>query len=132
MALVGDNDRERAALELRRQYVAGRLSDSELDDRLHVALRARSRIQLVRAVAQLPARSQIDVLAPAVPAAVERVRHALLVAVVAVVWLMASATIFVGFLVWVAATGATTGGLVGFPLVWAILSLLLYRRTRRP
>ena len=45
-----------------------------------------------------------------------------------VVWLMLSATLFVTFLVWVAAQGATLGTLVAFPAVWVVLSALLYRR----
>jgi hypothetical protein len=53
----------------------------------------------------------------------------MLVAVVGAVWLMLSATIFVAFLVWVAAQGATLAALIAFPLAWLVLSGLLYRRT---
>lgn len=42
---------------------------------------------------------------------------------------MFSATLVVAFLVWVAARGATLAALIAFPLVWLVVSGLLYRRT---
>jgi hypothetical protein len=122
MTRVGDRERERTALALQRHYVEGRLDDTELAERLELVLQARSRRELQTALRQLPRWSDFEHLA-------ERARHGALVAVVTLVWLMLSATLFVAFLVWVAAHGATLGGLVGFPLVWIVLSALLYRRT---
>ncbi len=121
MTRVGDRERERSAVELRRHYVEGRLDDTELSERLELVLRARSRRELRIALRQLPRWSDVDHLA-------DRARHGAVVAVVTVVWLMLSATMFVAFLVWVAAQGATLGTLVAFPAVWIVLSALLYRR----
>jgi Domain of unknown function (DUF1707) len=118
MALVGDRDRERTATELRGHYVAGRLDESELSDRLELVLRARSRWELQYALRRLP---RWEPLAA-------RVRHTMLVAVLGAVWLMLSATLAVAFVAWVATHGATLGGLIAFPLVWVVLSALLYRR----
>ncbi len=109
-------------LALRRHYVEGRLDDAELSERLEMALRARRSRELRIALRRLPRWSEVERLA-------ERVRHAAFVAVVTMVWLMLSATLCVAFLVWVAARGATLGGLVVFPIVWLVLSALLYRRT---
>jgi hypothetical protein len=52
--LVGDQEREQAANALRRHFVQGRLSTSELADRLDSALRARTRSELADATAGLP------------------------------------------------------------------------------
>jgi hypothetical protein len=119
MALVGDRERERTALALRRHYVEGRLDDGELSERLELVLRARSRLELAYALRRLPRLEELTL----------RVRHTLLVAVLGAVWLMLSATLFVAFLVWVAAQGASLAALVAFPLLWLVLSGLLYRRT---
>jgi hypothetical protein len=121
MTLVGDPERERSALALRRHYVAGRLDETELSERLELVLRARSRRDLRIALRQLPRWSDFEHFAA-------RGRHAALVAVVTVVWLMLSTVLLVAFLVWVAAQGATLGGLVAFPAAWVLLSVLLYRR----
>lgn len=121
MTRVGDRERERTALALRRHYVEGRLDDIELSERLELVLRARSRRELRIALRQLPRWSDVEHFA-------ERARHGALVAVVTMVWLMLSAALFVAFLVWVAFHGATLGGLVAFLVVWIVLSALLYRR----
>ena len=130
MTRVGDPERERSAQALRRHYVEGRIDETELSERLERVLQARSRRELRVALRQLPRwgdfelpqRSDLEHLA-------QRGRHAGLVAVVTVVWLMFSAMLFVGFLVWVAANGATLGGFAGFALAWIVVSVLLYRRT---
>ncbi len=125
MVLVGDQERENAAVELRRHYVAGRLSEADLSERLEGVLQARSRRELQRALRSLPPRwAQPEELG----GIALRVRHVLLVAVVATIWLMLSAAILVAFLGWVVANGVTLGGLIAFPLVWLALSALLYRR----
>lgn len=117
--LVGDRERERAVRELRRHYAEGRLDDGELSERVELVLRARSRWEIEWALRRLPRLGQT----------VARLRHALLVAVVGLVWLMLSAAIFVAFVAWIAAHGATLAGLVAFPLVWLVLSALAYHRT---
>lgn len=119
MALVGDREREQAARQLRRHYAEGRIDDDQLSERLDLVLRARSRWEIAYALRRLPRIEQ----------AVAQVRHAALVAVVGMVWLMLSAAIFVAFLVWLAANGASLAALIAFPAVWLALSGLLYRRT---
>jgi len=46
VTLVGDPERERAVIALRRHYVEGRLSSDELEKRTAAALAARTRIEL--------------------------------------------------------------------------------------
>ena len=55
MSLIGDRERDRAALELRRHYLRGRLSVEELDRRVSLAVAARSSRDLGRALRDLPA-----------------------------------------------------------------------------
>jgi hypothetical protein len=52
--LVGDRDREQAAAALRRHFASGRLSLAELSERVELALRARTRADLNRALTDLP------------------------------------------------------------------------------
>jgi hypothetical protein len=120
MSLVGDRERERAARTLRRHYVAGRLDETELAERLDVVLRSRSSWDIAYALRRLPRFDEI----------VSRVRYALVVAVAVTVWLMLSAALFVAFIAWVVANGAHLGGLIVFPAVWLVLTGLLYWRTR--
>jgi len=118
MTLVGDRERERTAQELRRHYVAGRLDDAELSERLELVLRARSRWELAYALRRLPRVEEL----------VGRVRHGALVALLGAVWLLLTVAIVVAFVAWVAAHGATLAGLIAFPLVWLVSSGVLYRR----
>lgn len=53
--LVGDRDRERVGSALRRHFVHGRLSTTELEERIDLTLRARSRDHLDAAMDGLPA-----------------------------------------------------------------------------
>ena len=122
MTRVGDGERERTALTLRRHYVEGRLDETELSERLELVLRARSTRDLRIALRQLPRWGDLEHLT-------KRARHGVLVAVVTVTWLMLSTALLVAFLVWLAANGATIGGLIAFPLAWLVVSALLYRRT---
>jgi hypothetical protein len=120
MSLVGDNERERAARTLRRHYVAGRIDEAQLSERLDVVLRARSSWDIAYALRRLPWLEEI----------VGRFRYGLVVLVTVTVWLMLSLAILVAFIAWIIGHGATLGGLIAFPAVWLFLSALLYRRTR--
>jgi len=53
---ASDEERERAVEELRRHYAAGRLTATELEERVAHAYRARTRGDLVRAFEALPRR----------------------------------------------------------------------------
>ena len=119
MTLVGDRERERAAIALRRHYVAGRLDESEFSERLDAVLRARNNWDIAYALRRLPRFEEIAV----------RVRHGLVVAAAVAVWLMMSAAMFVAFVVWMIAQGASLGALLAFPAIWLGLTVLLKRRT---
>ena len=120
MTLVGDREREQATLTLRRHFVAGRLDDTELSERLDVVLHARSRSELSYALRRLP---RFDEL----PA---RIRHGLVVVLAVGLWLMLTAAMFVAFVAWTIANGATVGSLLAFPAIWLALSGGLYWKTR--
>ena len=120
MSLVGDHERERAARTLRRHYVAGRLDETQLSERLDVVLRARSSWDIAYALRRLP---WLDEL-------LSRAKYGLVVLVTVAVWLMLSLAMLVAFIAWVVANGATLGGLIAFPAVWLFLSALLYRHTK--
>jgi hypothetical protein len=122
MTRVGDRERGQTVLALQRHYVDGRLDDTELSERLEVALRARRRSELQVALRELPRRIEVERL-------VERLRHGALVALLTLVWLMLSASLCVAFVAWVAARGVSLGALIAFPVVWIASSALLYRRT---
>jgi hypothetical protein len=119
MRLVGDHERERAARTLRRHYVAGRLDEAQLSERLDVVLRARSSWDIAFALRRLPWLEEI----------VSHFRYGLVVLLTVTVWLMLSLAILVAFIAWVVGHGATLGGLIAFPAVWLFLSAVLYRRT---
>ena len=122
--LVGDRERDRAANELARHYREGRLTADELAQRLETALRARNGAQLRSALKELPATwSRIDVVRTA--------RNAAILAGTLVVWMLWNVGVLIAFVAWLAANGPSVGALVGFPLVWAAASWLLWTGSRR-
>ena len=121
--LVGDREREHAALELRRHYAEGRLTMDELAKRLEAALRARSGTQLRSALNDLPEAGR--------QSPVRMMRNAAIVAGTAVIWLFWSVGMLVAFVAWVATNGPSLAGLLVFPLLWLGLSLLLWSGSRR-
>jgi predicted signal transduction protein with EAL and GGDEF domain len=123
MSLVGDGDRERVAASLRRHYVAGRLSDGELADRLELALRARTRTELLVAARALPGAIWDELLLPPARA----VGRGMLLLALAAVWSVVSVLLFLAFVVTVVVHGATATTLAGFPLVWALMTWMLWR-----
>lgn len=125
--LVGDRDRDRAALELQRHYREGRLTTDELAQRLETALRARNGAQLRRAFKDLPAR-WADSAAFRSP--VRLLRNAALVVAAAVAWVFLSVVLLIAFVAWLAADGPGLAGLA-FPLLWFALTWLLWRGNRR-
>jgi Flp pilus assembly protein TadB len=121
--IVGDPERERAALELRRHYSEGRLTTDELAQRLETALRARSGSQLRSALNDLPAAG--------LQSPVRMLRNAAIVAGTAVIWLFWSVGMLIAFVAWLAAKGPSLGALLVFPLLWLGLSWLLWTGSRR-
>lgn len=122
--LVGDRERDRAANELARHYREGRISADELAQRLETALRARNGAQLRSALKELPAAwSRVDVVRTA--------RNAAILAGTLVVWMLWNVGVLIAFVAWLAANGPSLGALLAFPLVWAAMSWLLWRTSRR-
>lgn len=126
--LVGDRDRDRAALELQRHYREGRITTDELAQRLETALRARNGAQLRRALRDLPARWADS---PALRSPVRALRNAALVVVAALLWVFVSVGLLIAFVAWLAADGPGLGGLLVFPLLWFAATWVLWRGNRR-
>jgi Flp pilus assembly protein TadB len=120
--LVGDRDRDHAALALRRHYAEGRLTMDELAQRLESALRARDGTQLRSALSDLPAPWRSPFRAA---------RNAAIVVGTAVIWLFWSVGILAAFVAWLAARGPSLGALLVFPVLWFALSWLLWHSSRR-
>jgi Flp pilus assembly protein TadB len=128
--LVGDRERDRAASDLQRHYSEGRLTLDELAERLEAALRARSGTQIRSALNDLPAAWRwADHRALRSPARLAR--NAAIVAGTAVIWLFWSVGMLVAFVAWLAANGPSLGALVVFPLLWFLLSWVLWSGSRR-
>jgi Domain of unknown function (DUF1707) len=72
---VSDSDRDRVAGELREHYAAGRITDSELSDRLDATYAAKTATQLERQRADLPSTGALPVVATARELARRRVYH---------------------------------------------------------
>src|ERR1700756_3404130 len=127
--LVGDPERDRAANELQRHYREGRITTDELAQRLETALRARDGAQLRLALRDLPAWRWRHWAALRSPVRV--VRNAAIVAAAAMMWLFSSFALLIAFVAWLVANGPTLGGLLVFPLLWLVMTWLLWRGSRR-
>jgi hypothetical protein len=130
---VGDFERESASKTLQRHYRDGRLSVEELADRLQLALAARDRAQLRRALRDLPARwAEPDlVLREALQPAARIAKNAVVVAATALAWMCSSLLLLLVFVGWLIADGPRLAGVIAFPLLWATLTWLLFVRTSR-
>jgi hypothetical protein len=123
MDLAGDRDRENAAASLREHFANGRLTLEEFSQRTELALRARSRDELRRALAGLP---QINVRR-----IVESVSRGVMLVLFTGAWLVFSFVLLVVFALTVVIHGATGFGMAIFLLVWLIPTYLLSRLWRR-
>jgi Flp pilus assembly protein TadB len=123
MQLAGDGERERAAASLREHFLLGRLTVEELSERTGLALRARSRDELRRALDGLPQFNGRRVAQTAT-------RVAALV-VFTGAWLMFSFALLVVLGLTMLIHGASGTALVGFLLVWLVPTYLLSRLWRR-
>jgi Flp pilus assembly protein TadB len=123
MALAGDADRERVAASLREHFVRGRLTLEELTERTELALRARSRSDLRRALDELPQVAPMEI-------ARSVVRGAALV-VLSAAWLVFSFVLLLVLALTVLIHGASAGELAVFLLVWLVPTLLVSRLWRR-
>jgi len=128
VGLVGARDRELAAGALRRHYVKGRLSLAELEERVHLAVHARTRSELRAASLGLPP-TWLDV--DEIREAGRRAKRAAVRATITVVWLLLSFVLLIAF-------GASTleHGVESVPTfvvtaVWLVVTLLAWRARRR-
>jgi hypothetical protein len=108
---ASDADRDAIAERLHRAAVDGRLEPDELEERLHLALRARTYGELSRLVADLPARREGRRRSGAPLVLALAIRMVVLVAAVAVVLAVAAFT-------------------AAWWIVWALLWLTLRARHR--
>jgi hypothetical protein len=116
---VGDPERTRATDALRRHYVDGRLTDVELEQRVGVALAARTRSDLRNSLTGLPRGVAFD--------AAGVLRRALVVVAAFGAWCFVSSILLVAFVATLVVAGASAGVFIGFPLAWFVLTLLLFR-----
>ena len=121
MALIGDQDRERAAALLRRHYLQGRLTVEELSERLAVALRARHDGEVRLALTGLPPLrpERVAAVGSAVGQALRR--GAFLVAVWSL-WWAASLVLLAGFVGSILLQGLTPTSALVFPALWVAAS----------
>lgn len=128
MTLVSDRERERAATILRRQYEQGRLSVEQLSERLELALVAREHGDLRRAFGGLPPlwRDGDEVRRLA-----RTTKRAVVLAVLAGLWLLVTLVTLVGFAAEAIGHGTTSGGALAFALIWLLTTILVWRARRR-
>jgi uncharacterized membrane protein len=130
--LVGDRERERAAVSLRRHYVSGRLTFEEFMHRTEIALRARSASDLRTALRDLPLGwNDMPESVHAAARSVGRVaaRGALLLAL-STVWFVFSFVLLIVFLIALFVNGPSLLEVLGIPLIWLLGTYGLVRTWR--
>jgi hypothetical protein len=131
--LVGDRDREQTAAALRRHFAQGRLSLTELSERVDLTLRARTRDDLSRALRDLPlAWEELPAIVQNTARRVQRgFRRTRFFFVVLRVWSKLSFALAVVLGVALVA-GAPAGTALGaFALAWACASFAAWHVWRR-
>lgn len=127
MGLVSDRDRERTAGALRRHYLEGRLSEEELDERLDVTLRARTRFDLMLAARSLPRHPPVQELVASTSHAVSRALKAVLLAGL---WLVMSFVLLAVFAASALFGAVSTSAALAFPLAWLGMTWVVWRHWR--
>jgi len=128
VVLVGDRERDAAARSLRRHYVRGRLTVDELSERLDLVVRARSRLDLLAALGDLPPRwLDGDELRRTARVA----RRVVALGLLAVGWIFLSLALLVAFALTALAHGVTTVDAIAFPVCWLVGTGILWRAGRR-
>ena len=124
MALVGDVERERTVASLRRHFVEGRLSLEDLGERAELALGARSRGELRRALRDLPKPWQdVERLGAVARRGMGIVALFLLVSV----WAVMTLGVAVAFAVTLVVVGSSLAVVGAFAAVWTAGSYALWR-----
>ena len=123
MARAGDAERERAAARLREHFVGGRLTVEELEERVALALRARSTWDMRRALRGLPelaSQNFVQVM----------LRGAALV-VLTGAWIAFSFGLLVVLALTMLIEGASAVALLAFFVVWLVPTFFLSRMWHR-
>jgi hypothetical protein len=134
MPLVSDRDREAATVELRSHYASGRLSLSELTERLQIALTARRRSDLAAALRELPWRDRRDLhrLGREVSArGTGLIRRAFFLAKVVAGWAVVNVFLLVAFATVAALHGLSLLEASLLPVAWIVTTLVAVRMVRR-
>jgi hypothetical protein len=125
---VSTTERDGAAEALRRHYVNGRLTLDELNDRLRIALKARRGWELRRALWGLPPLwrdgDELRRLA-------REARRRVVVAVIGMLWVVASLVLLLSFGVSAVTDGPSTGNVIGYPVAWLVVTALAWQARRR-
>ena len=123
MTRASDDERERTVASLREHFVRGRLTLEELTARCELALKARSRGDLGRALADMP---------PLFPQAIMRgvARGAMLLAFTGA-WIVFSLVLLLAFGLALVIGGISTVAVIVFLVVWLVPTYFLFRQWRR-
>jgi hypothetical protein len=136
MPLVSDRDREAATVALRSHYASGRLSLSELNERLQIALSARRRSDLAKALQELPQawlhRTELHRLGrEACARGTRMVRRAVFLAKVVIGWAMVNMFLLFSFVAVAVLHGLSLLEASLLPLAWLVTTLVAFRIARR-
>ena len=123
MPLIGDRDREAATVALRSHYASGRLSLSELNERLQIALSAHRRSDLAPALHELPPLWR--------DRGTRMVRRAVFLAKVVAGWMMFNLFLLISFIAVAALHGLTLLEASLLPLAWLVTTVVAIRIARR-
>lgn len=128
MGLVGARDRELAAVALRRHYANGRLSLAELEERLQLAVRARTRSELRAAALGLPP-SWLD--ADELRRRGMRAKRAAVRASITVAWIFLTFVLLIAFGASTLEHGVDSVPTFAVTAVWLLVTLFAWRARRR-
>lgn len=129
--IVGDRDRERAAVALREHYVQGRLTLDEVSERAERVVAARSRAELRSALADLPMFPDARELAAQGRSILNGVARAAMLVVFTGAYLVFCLALLLVLGVTLAVQGLSGGALAVLFLVWLVPTYLLTRLWHR-
>lgn len=128
MGLVGARDRELTAVALRRHYVNGRLSLAELEERLQLAVRARTRSELRAASLGLPP-GWLDV--DELRRRGVRAKRAAVRGAITLAWIFLTFILLVAFGASTLEHGVDSVATLTVCAVWLLVTLFAWRARRR-
>jgi hypothetical protein len=135
--LVGDPQRDRAVIILRRAYAEGYLGSADLERRVDAALRAGTATQIFGSVRGVPGGvTELALEGVAIPAVRAgtfpvRLRLAYLLLRLAFrTWVIATAVLATTAAVWALLTGLALGGALALASLWVIVSGCAYALSR--